>query len=234
MLPKKKYFNKRKNINTMDEFGNEIISPKLKLNNKSERAIICLCDELNELGANTNDSTGFHVHCDAEQLTIEQTSHIAMNYSFFEPVIDKYVHHSRREDNNEFCQSIPFVDPESDNYKKWIDEFESNPDSDELFNPDDKYHKLNFNNLRKYVYLNTIENRHHHGSIDAEEILNWIRFNLLFLEQTIENGICSHLNADISADMKEHLLWDFLPDDTLMNYYTQKTFKDNTAIKSEL
>ena len=226
---------KIKSDNSIDcsDFGNEIISPKMKLNHTSERLIILLCKELNELDANTNISTGFHVHCDGSCLTLEQSAHIAFNYSFFESVIDKFVHPSRRKNINRYCQTLPNINPKSRLYKEWIDEFEENYASynDEvLWNPDEKYHKLNFNNLRSWVDLNTIENRHHHGSIDAEEILNWIKFNLLMVQQSINKGIFSGLTFTASDEIKDALLWQFINNEELRQYYSQKNFQDENDV----
>ena len=200
--------------------GHEIVSPKMKLTPRSEKAITALCDELQRLNAMTNTTTGLHVHVDATDITLGQTAQIAMNCAFFESVIDKYVCPSRREDRNDYCLPLPVEEPDFKSLSKWMKFHQYavpwNPHGD-------KGHKLNFNNLRRRSKIKTIENRHHQGSVDAEEILNWIRFNLKMVQQTIDKGLYSESMASYVTDVaKERQLWQFIDDNDLKSYYTGK------------
>ena len=203
----------------------EIISPKMKLDETAKHTLTQLCEELHELNAITNHSTGLHVHCDATGLSVEQSAHIAVNYAFFQSVLDGYVHPSRRANRNEFCQSLPFINPHSLLYAHWLREFDFYFGTFEdavPWNPHMRYHKLNFNNLRSFETNNTVENRHHHGTIDAEAIVNWTALNLRMIQQTVDNGICNGAEySDLTDEVKEELMWQFIDDQDLNSYYTQ-------------
>ena len=202
------------------ECGHEIVSPKMKLSARSEKAITALCEELQHLKATTNTSTGLHIHIDGTGLTLEQSAHIAMNYAFFESVIDKYVCPSRRADRNQYCLPLPHLKPDFKALQKWRRLY---PYAVPWNPTGDKGHKLNFNNLRSWSKFETIENRHHQGSVDAEEILNWIRFNLKMVQQTIDKGLYVDSMANYISDVaKERHLWEFINDNDLKLYYAGK------------
>ena len=100
---------------------------------------------------------------------------------------------------------------------------------DKYLNPEGKNHKLSFNILKSHLRLNTIENRHHMGSIDALEMLNWIQFNLLFIWKCLNNTLDLDTNM-IDPKMKEKILWQFIDDKELEIYFQNKQIVDDINI----
>eukprot|EP00483_Globobulimina_turgida_P013566 UN13591 len=85
----------------------EFVSPKLEYNNGTMRSLQDLCQNLQYgVGANINQSCGFHIHFDTEDLTINDIIKIAINYSYFEQIIDLFMDKTRRDNSNKFIQSI--------------------------------------------------------------------------------------------------------------------------------
>lgn len=87
----------------------EVVSPILS-GVKGLREVRKVCRVLADAGAWVNASCGLHVHVGAtkgeHQLTPDEVATLVMRYAKHEKVIDRFVHHERREDNGEFCQSM--------------------------------------------------------------------------------------------------------------------------------
>ena len=180
----------------------ELVSPKLEYNNDTLNKLELILENLREkMNANTNESCGFHIHFDAEDLSINDIISIACNYSFFEDIIDLFMEPTRRDNKNKYIQSIRT--PIYNNIENLLNIFECEYYSKaslsilDMINPNRKCSKLNFVNYFYYnlgqiglsseaqnKYINTIENRHHHGSLDYIDMLHWIKFNLLFIHHS--------------------------------------------------
>lgn len=213
-----------------DLFGFEIISPKLLYGNQSKQQIHQICSILSNypLNAYLNVSCGFHVHCDAQYIDLEQIHQIAQNYNFFELVIDEYMNSSRRANNNEHAKSLNFLTQQKG--KDYIPK--SSKAMDIYLNPNGKRYKLNFCALKSHLRLNTIENRHHMATIDPLEMLNWIKFNLLFIHQSI--ALDMETSKVFDVETKEIMLWDFMNDADLQRYFQQRTVIDDLLSLQEL
>ena len=210
--------------NNKDLLGFEIISPKLLYNKQSKQTIDKICNILCQypLNAYLNVSCGLHVHCDASNMNLSEMYDIAMKYKYFECIIDQYMNTSRRENNNPHCKSLQFLDETSLDFRDL--NLNCNKKMDKYLNPEGKKYKLCFNALKSHLKSKTIENRHHMGSINSVEIINWIKFNLLFIHKTINihnrNIIKFGENdKDECLKRKESLLWEFIDDKKLEMYY---------------
>lgn len=204
-----------------DLLGFEIISPKLLYNQQTKCAIDQICNILSNhpLNATLNVSCGFHVHCDATYLSLTETHQIALNYHYFERVIDGYMNTSRRNNNNQHAKSLNFLDHEPmliPSSKKAMDLY---------LNPEGKTYKLNFCALKSHHRCNTIENRHHMASMDAQEMLNWVKFNLLFIHHSVH----SEMKRDVGMDTKtkERVLWIHMDDVRMQHYFQNKIIDDD-------
>ena len=238
----------------------EIVSPKLEYNDLTMTNLENLCNDLEyKINANINQSCGFHIHFDAEDLTINDILKIAINYAYFEEIIDLFMDETRRNNNNKWIQSIQ--KPIYKNLNKYYDILrfneslykynESSLTVLDLINPNRKNHKYNFTNLfyynlnkkfkqignkneNKNKYINTIENRHHHSTFNYYDMINWIRFNLLFIYYSKHKPLFyqNFIKNDTKNDMvyiepidpfqKFDLLSQFIQDDDIINYYQRK------------
>jgi hypothetical protein len=81
----------------------ELVSPILQ-GADGMRQLEIVCRVLSECGAKVNKSCGTHVHLGASDLSIEQWQRIYINYSRLENVIDGFMPHSRRADNNHYTK----------------------------------------------------------------------------------------------------------------------------------
>lgn len=247
------------------------------------RSIETLCNDLQyKIKANINQSCGFHVHFDTEDLSINDIIKIAINYSYFEDVIDLFMENSRRGNNNTYIKSIQLpIYQNIDDLCDIMDDPYYNKSSLsvlDMINPNRKCHKYNFTNLfyhnlnkiglnnddingingihqkkkkKTNNYINTIENRHHHSTLNYYDMLNWIRFNLLFIyhsqnkpffvQDLIKNDI-KNLKKNANEEMvyikndnynqckiepidifnKFDILAEFIDNDEIMQYYQQK------------
>ncbi|GEM_PF-4632981 len=123
------------------------------------------------LKGEVNQSCGTHIHfgnfarcSDRYHLIMEQESYsskymetfknMSLCYGVLEQaVFDRLVDRSRRRDNNEYCESC----------KEWKEE---------------RHRKMN---LECYEGNGTLENRHHHGTLDIDDIWHWMEIVGLFV-----------------------------------------------------
>jgi hypothetical protein len=136
-----------------------------------------------------NKSTGFHVHVDATNFSLEELKKISQQYVKFEKAFDLLVPPSRRGDTNELIQSnqdVLFAGKDEQEVLCLFRECESKEDLIELINPksDDgpgRYCKLNLHAITQH---NTIEFRHHSGTSDIDKICNWVRLLVRFVKHS--------------------------------------------------
>eukprot|EP01084_Bolivina_argentea_P255618 430022_1 len=210
-----------------DLLGFEIISPKLLYDKDTKSKIHNICTILcgSPLNAYLNVSCGFHVHCDANNINLQQTHQIAMNYNFFESIIDEYMNTSRRANNNTHCKSLNFLNDINYNHKQ-IGTCSNS--MDKYLNPEGKNYKLNFTVLKKHMRINTIENRHHMGCMNPNEMLKWVKFNLLFIHQSLYyTDLKTKENNDYDLKTREKMLWMFINDDKLAKHFRNKVTYDD-------
>ena len=203
-----------------DTFAAEIVSPILNWN--ALHAIHLICSELQQLNCLTNTSTGLHVHCDASNLTQQEIAAIVINYSHFEHVIDRFVDNSRRLNRNRYCRSIRGVVRRNEIWRGFSTD--ANP---VVVNPQGKYHKLNCNTLRNHLRLPTIENRHHHGTVNPDAVANWTKLYLMIIHQSNLNGVIDVRGTQRDSDARKQLFWQFIDNQDLKDYYTQREHQFN-------
>lgn len=124
----------------------EYISPILK-GMDGIKTLEIFTKALESMNPIVDKDCGFHLHISKD--IFEDSNHIerfTKLYGYFEECIDSIMPVSRRKNNNGYCRTVnrPNVD--------W----------------DTKYLKVNLRNR------NTVEIRHHYGTVNFEEIHNWI------------------------------------------------------------
>ena len=143
-----------------------------------------LIDLIHSIDGYVNDTCGLHIHFDMRHKDPREMYKKLIN---IQPVMFKLVNKSRR--NQRYCERS------DDNY-------------DVQYAKCKKYSAINLETLERH---NTIEVRLHHGSIDYEEITNWIDLLLVTMDNnhlrrkvyTVER-LCRTLKLD--KKMRNHLI----------------------------
>ncbi len=168
------------------EFGYELQSPILHIGNQKDYEELCAVLELirTTLHGNVNASCGTHIHIggllpdfyrqyrnSSAALYIKETmetyfedneilKEFSLCYGRFEKMVfDRFVSLDRRANNNEYCHSCI----------NWEEE---------------RYRKIN---LECFYSTKTLENRQHHGTLDAADIWHWMELNGRFLITFLRN-----------------------------------------------
>ena len=184
------------------EVGFEMISPILMNNNDTMEIILKLCNYLeNKLGCYANLSCGYHLHLDCSDLNMKDITKLAINYAYFETVIDYFMTPNRHGNKNTFCRTLRQRNIIQDTVNSKYFENMCNDNSItvlDILNPQRKNHKINFRNVfysrmnslynSEHKIPNTIENRHHHGTCNYNDISHWLQFNTLFINAVLNNS----------------------------------------------
>lgn len=166
------------------QYSFEIVSPILKGAEGMEQ-VKKVCTVLNELGCVVNKSCGLHVHHQASDLSDSQIRNVFKMYRNNELLIDELMPYSRKANNNSYCHTLRNIST-----SEW---------------KTSRYYKLNY---CSYARHNTIEFRHHSGTINFEKISNWIRLTQRMLRNatdTTYDSLESMLNALNIANVNWYL-----------------------------
>jgi len=151
----------------------ELVSPVLK-GEEGLETVRKVGETLKRIGQKVHSNCGLHVHFGASDLTVPQVKKITERYVKFEAEIDSVVAPSRRGDSNRYAHSMGPI-------AHRILNCNARSVMDLAISQGDRFHKLNLTAFQRH---GTIENRHHQGTIEPEKIVNWIRFGLVFIEQS--------------------------------------------------
>lgn len=141
----------------------ECVSPILNGNDEGFESLKNCCKTLNEADAKVNRSTGLHIHIGVANLSDSWFVNIFKNYKKLELVIDTFMAHSRRSDNNTFCKSL----------RGFNFDYCCNTIADVQRKLSSRYFKINPMAINRH---GTIEFRQHQGTTDFEKIKNWVNF----------------------------------------------------------
>jgi len=163
--------------------GYELVSPPSS--NFDDLKIVCKV--LKESGVKTNTSCGFHVHHEIKELKRRQIMRIYNFYYKYERLIN--LMHNKSRDDNRYCKSLDYI----------INSVRGCQTKEEMLNKiagkgetryysNCRYYKIN---LRSYIFYGTIEFRQAAGTIDYNEITDWITFTHKIIERSlqIENDV---------------------------------------------
>lgn len=162
------------------EAGFEVVSPVLS-GVKGLLEVEKVVNTLVARGAKVNNTCGLHVHVDARDMTAEQIFVAVKRYRIHEALLDTFVKVERR--NSSFAQGMASVE-------RFIEEIRNDRPITRVsartlcdyVERCGRYRKLN---LCSYLRHGTLEFRQHHGSLDADEIVNWIMLCVTFIDDSM-------------------------------------------------
>jgi len=220
----------------------ELISPILHFDYPTLSTLESICDTLqHRVGANINESCGFHIHFDAADLSLRDIIKISINYANFESVIDSFLHRSRRGDRNPYIRSLVhaitnnlddlreileteedhFYDKSSLSVLNMLNPNRSSPRKFFKWNMSNSFYfnlsRSGLNQNKECDAINTIENRHHHGTVDVEDMINFVMFNLEFIHRSKTQPVILETHNSVEA------LADFIGNDDVINFYRRKS-----------
>lgn len=202
------------------EGGFEIQTPILKYNKNSIKALRRVCRVLKTYSAFTNYSCGLHVHIASDALSNEDKYNVVKRYARFEKILDRFMTANRRDDENSCCNSLLDImqeardDTREDRADRYYGEEPLRPFQERMVDrvidriEGDKYLKVHGSSL------GTLEFRHHHGTVDEDEIAMWVTF----LHAFIDASIVKYKGRDS--------LWRGIPKDVKKYYLKKKKFYD--------
>ena len=145
--------------------GGELVSPILTVDRISE--IDAVVNAIKLANGSVDRRCGLHVHISWENMEEDTVRSILKRYAKFEKQIDAFMPSSRRDNNNNYCRSVVGFDiTESVGYATRRES------------------KVNTTSMRGYSRINTIEFRHHSGTLSAFKIKNWILFLMDFVAES--------------------------------------------------
>ena len=165
-------------IITDSSAGYEIVSPILQGEDGIEQ-IKKVCAVLKEV-AKVDRNCGYHIHIDANGLSLGQIKSVVKSYKQYEDVFDVILPKSRRENNNGYCMTLQRIRDRDIDSATTINElyqiaFRSN-----------RYWKLNIASLLRH---GTIEIRQHSGTVEADKVVNWVYLIQNFIQRSIDDAI---------------------------------------------
>lgn len=171
----------------------EVVSPILKGNDgliaaeKAAKALVLA-------GATVNRSCGLHVHVDAAGLSAADIRNVVFRYARFESKIDEIMPRSRRDSAGQYCRSLSqWVSPGS----RARAAIERATTVDQVIRS--VYERFLKLNISAYNRHGTLEFRHHSGTVNAEKIVNWIKFCVNFVETSQEVADSSNRRASVNS-----------------------------------
>ena len=147
-------------LNGNDTF--ELVSPIL-VGEAGLRELEKVCWVLELCDVKVNGSCGLHVHIDAAGFSMETWRNLALSYKHLEPVIDRFMPASRRD--NYYCKGLGHVSDETIRSARTVDELKNRIGN--------RYHKVN---LEAYSRHKTVEFRQHSGTTNFTKMRNWVLF----------------------------------------------------------
>jgi hypothetical protein len=160
----------------------ELVSPILN-GETGVAQVIKVISQCKSQRANTNTSTGFHVHVSIKdhKYELEELKKICNNFLKFEHSIDLIMAPSRIK--NKFCMSNRALLPDDNAVAKdLIYKCETILQLQDLMCKRNRYYKLNLMALDKH---GTLEFRQHMGTLNTEQVECWLRLVLWFVCNSI-------------------------------------------------
>lgn len=223
--------------------GMEVVSPVLS-GEAGLAELAKVADLLKAAGCKVEASCGLHVHVGAADLDLSQMRKLAINFVHSETAFDCIMPVSRRGDRSQWVQSnrTAFGGAyENEGINRAIKAFEEARDMSDLiykvsnvtaaaprrtlnvnnWRDNARYRKLNF---LPYLNFKTVEFRQHHGTIEADKMLNWVKLCVAFVERSKASrprprtSTTAHVD---SAELGMMLTWLRLTPET-NRYYRQR------------
>lgn len=180
----------------------EIISPQLQ-GSTGLLEIEKVCEVLQKAGLKVDESCGLHVHWNVSDFTGHSALNLLRLYAKYEKILDYFFEENRRGDSNQHSRSLikqGGIDWIYDLNKPFFYqayqialEFERTQKVEPASSfPAARHHKVNLCAINKY---GTVEFRQHHGTLDFEEIKNWV----VFSQQLIHRAKDTMVNEGVAT-----------------------------------
>jgi len=176
----------------------EVVSPILQ-GEDGIQEVRKVCEILTALGAEVNTSTGFHVHHDASNWGVKEFRNLMKRFVKFESGMDAIQPASRRNSNNRYIGSLysGYSNTDINRQKQLfgaIDECRSVRQLAQLFGS--RYYKLN---MQCFFRTNTVEFRHHSGTVDAVKVENYIRLTYAMVQDAQDHTAVKAFSEQFTA-----------------------------------
>lgn len=203
--------------------GFELVSPPSSTFEDLEK----ICEVLKTHKITTNKSCGIHVHHEIKELKRQQIMRVYEFYNKYESVIDGMLPQERRA--NSYCRPINRI---IDNVRNCTTKSQLLRDiggsNSSSYYDHSRYYKIN---LRSFIYYGTIEFRQHNGSIDFEEIQDWILFTHKIVDRAIQiNDNVQPFESNLSIEKKfEAMLVELKSENTKLAHNMKAKLKKQRA-----
>ena len=161
-----------------------------------------------------DDSCGFHLHLDARNESDDSLFAAAYAYRMTAELWNSFVDSDRDGGNYSYRAS-------------WnIDDLNPHTCSFDSFVRNHTTSRYEWLNLRAYNKFKTFEVRLHHGSIDGDEICNWVKAHTRFMDWATTTGFAGvkeALAGKNTAGLFNFIVEEVWKDDTLRDYYAEKS-----------
>lgn len=154
--------------------GWELVSPPLSGQDGLAKVKKVLQALSAQQGVSVNRACGLHVHVDTTGLRVDDIKNCYKRYHDFESKIDSFMPGSRRANNNQYCQSLPW---DTGMNTQVFNNLSSINALGNFFHS--RYYKINLQSLLRH---GTIEFRQHSGTTNGSKVTNWIKFCVGFVE----------------------------------------------------
>lgn len=186
--------------------GYELVSPVLSGDAGLADAIKAV-NALAAAGATVDRTCGLHVHFGADDLMVDDLKKLACNLLKYEDLIDWFMPRSRRDTNAYYCRShqaaFGAIGTDAERIAATnagialIKRARSISDVVAAVNPNfNRFYKCNMTPLLHPRRANTIEFRHHSGTVDAEKLSAWVRFLDAWIAYSINLKSVAKRNPD--------------------------------------
>jgi hypothetical protein len=205
----------------------ELVSPILKGAQGLEECRTVLAGVTRVGSIKVNKSMGFHVHVDVTNVSRRNLINICQNFIKYEDAMDSFMPVSRR--NNTFCKSNRDAVPGRSNKQRHeaLAQCMTIKALCETMNPEPgaRYYKLNLQNLVT-GRQNTIEFRQNSSSASQEKVLNWIRFCVQFVTNSIRFATPSAMAKNRLASEQLDLLFQYVIKDRYLGIFYANRVKE--------
>ena len=190
-----------------------------------------VCSALHELAAKTDLTCGLHIHVSDRYLGANDKAKIAWQWIRNESTIDRLMTPIRRKNKNDHTSGWSDL-LKSGNLSEMREELSHITDEEILIatvNPTGRRYKVNFRTTTGDAGppKQTVEFRQHHGTVDAEDIVQWKDFLTAFCEYSVDTGFSENISPDPLPNLLQILAM-YLPEEKQGSFIDFFTYRSET------
>jgi len=179
--------------------GFELVSPPINDVGQVRAAL----DAMAEYGAQLSAESDFHVHVDVSNRSVEEVRNVLKNFVMFESTMDQSQPPNHQGNSNVWMQSNAGHFPHPEVAYTAFDLCDTlhclYQASQPMTGLGSRVHKLNLAEHKDSV---TLEFRGHHGTVDANTAVNWIKLVNMFVRNSFEPGRVAKLEATLLTPLE--------------------------------